>query len=248
MNNSQEPGMLYSSNDTGDTHDDQATGIPLDPITENDETREMYNKQVTRASHDAIAEKYFEAYSGDTSDLKYFDEFLTTVSGNKILDLGCGMGHYSQYMSNKGFQVTGIDFSEGMLNIAKRTYKQPEFLVGDVCNLEIINGRKFNGVVLAFLLHHLSKKEVEDLFSNLRNYLEPDAKLLILLREGNEVLEEEEPFNRDFTYIINEYSQEEIESILSKNGYDIIKMEEKEYIDDPDSLSPNTLVVMAQNK
>lgn len=51
--------------------------------------------------------------------------------------------------------------------------------------------------------------------------------------------------NRDF---INEYSKDEIKQILYKNNFEILKLEEKEYIDDPNSLSPHTLVIIVQNK
>ena len=63
----------------------------------------MDNKKITKDAHNAIAEKYYELYKDDTTDLKYFDMFLSQCKG-KILDLGCGMGHYSNYMYNKEFK------------------------------------------------------------------------------------------------------------------------------------------------
>ena len=82
----------------------------------------MNNKEETKLAHNAIAEKYFELYKDDTTDLEYFDKFLSDC-GDKILDLGCGMGHYSNYMAQKGFKVTGVDFSSKMIEIAKANFK-----------------------------------------------------------------------------------------------------------------------------
>lgn len=207
----------------------------------------MDNKEETRLAHNDIARTYYELYKDDTSDLMYFDEFLNGCGG-KILDLGCGMGHYSKYMHNKGFNVTGIDISEGMLNIAKETNNNIEFIEGDVCDLSILGNRKFDGIVLAYVLQHLSKEEVNSLFKQISNHLEPGAKILLFLREGNSIVEEVEPINPKFKYVINEYNKEEIEALLVNNGWEVTKVERKEFIDDPNSLAPNTLVVMAKVK
>lgn len=207
----------------------------------------MDNKQQTKMAHNAIAQKYYELYKDDKTDLVYFDEFLRHCK-NKILDLGCGMGHYSNYVYNKGFKVTGIDFSEEMIKIAKNNNSDINFLVSDICNLDVLQSEKYDGIIIAYVLQHLSKNEVYELFNDIKNYLEKDAKLLLFLREGQSILEEEEPIDNGYKYIINEYTEDEIKSLLNNNGWEIIRIEKKEYIEDPNSLSPNTLVVFAKYK
>ncbi|MBQ4541786.1 MAG: class I SAM-dependent methyltransferase [Clostridia bacterium] len=207
----------------------------------------MNNKEETKLAHNAIAEKYFELYKDDTTDLVYFDKFLNGLK-NEILDLGCGMGHYSNYMSQKGFKVTGVDFSSKMIDIAKANFKGIDFIVGDICNLEILQNKKFDGIVVAYVLQHLSKQEVLNFFKNLNQYLKPDAKILLFLREGEGVIEEIEPINDKFKYVINEYSKEEITSILKENGWKNIHLETKDYVEDEFSLAPTTIVVMADKK
>lgn len=207
----------------------------------------MDNKQQTKDAHNAIAQKYYELYKDDKTDLIYFDNFLEMCK-NKILDLGCGMGHYSNYMYNKGFEVTGIDFSEEMIKIAQNNNSDINFLVSDICDLNVLQSQKYNGIVIAYVLQHLSKNEVNELFNNLKNYLEKDAMLLLFLREGESVLEEEEPIDTRFKYIINEYTEDEIKLLLNNNGWETIKIEKKKYIEDPNSLAPNTLVVLAKYK
>jgi SAM-dependent methyltransferase len=39
--------------------------------------------------------------------------------GSSILDVGCGTGRHAREFARRGYKVTGIDFSEGMLEIAK---------------------------------------------------------------------------------------------------------------------------------
>lgn len=40
--------------------------------------------------------------------------------GRRLLEVGCGTGHWSQYFADKGFDVTGIDISEAMLRVARK--------------------------------------------------------------------------------------------------------------------------------
>ena len=204
----------------------------------------MNNKEITKKGHDAIAKEYYELYKDDKSDLQYFDIFLSECRA-KILDLGCGMGHYSSYMHKKGFEVVGVDFSKNMIDIAQSNNSDIEFVIHDICDLSFLNDAKFDGIVLAYVLQHLSKIEVLSLFNELNQYITSDAKILIFLREGNGILQEVEPINPKYMYVINEYSKEEINKVLVDNGWKVSFMKTKKYIEDPNSLSPTTLVVIA---
>nr|WP_285891262.1 class I SAM-dependent methyltransferase [Paenibacillus pasadenensis] len=45
---------------------------------------------------------------------------LNQLPGNgEVLDVGCGAGRIAIYLEGKGYQVTGTDVSEQLLNVAK---------------------------------------------------------------------------------------------------------------------------------
>lgn len=204
----------------------------------------MKNKEITKKAHNAIAGTYYELYKDDVSNLKYFDAFLKSCKP-KIIDLGCGMGHYSGYMAEQGFNVTGVDFSENMLKIAKKNYPKVKFIISDVCKLDSLMGEKFDAVVLTYVLQYLSKKEASKLISNLKKSLNKNARMLLFVREGNSVVEEVEPINPEFKYEINEYSKDEIIDLLAKNGWMVELLEQKEEAYSP---APKTLIVIANRK
>ena len=55
---------------------------------------------------------------------------------SKVLDLGCGTGHLSQYIKDMGFEVIGLDPSLKMLEFAKNNFLDISFIEG-ISNFEI---------------------------------------------------------------------------------------------------------------
>ena len=53
----------------------------------------------------------------------------------KTIDLGCGIGNYSIYLTSLGFDVTGIDISPTTINVAKENAKKK----GIKCNFIVAN-------------------------------------------------------------------------------------------------------------
>lgn len=53
-------------------------------------------------------------------------------NGEKILDLGCGYGFFTDYFRSIGANAVGIDGSEKMIEIAKERYPMTDFSVMDI--------------------------------------------------------------------------------------------------------------------
>lgn len=205
----------------------------------------MDNKQGTKCAYNSIANLYYEEYKDDITDLIYIDEFLK--SKKKILDLGCGMGHYSKYISDKGFSVTGVDFSENMIAIAKNICKNGTFILSDVCDLPSDLSRDFDGVLIAYVLQHLSVWETRKMFLNLHNSILDNCDLLIFLTLGNGVINEKEPFNPLFEYELKLYSLDEIYSLLEECGYKVLKYYKKPFKADEFALGRDTIILFVRN-
>lgn len=54
------------------------------------------------------------------------------MSGERVLDLGCGYGYYSDYFAGIGANAVGIDGSEKMIEIARERYPNLAFYVADI--------------------------------------------------------------------------------------------------------------------
>src|SRR5947209_7303214 len=76
------------------------------------------------ASYDEIAEWYDEfvrrdAFPGGIALLGVF-ELLGNVHGKNICDLACGQGIVARQLAQQGSQVTGVDISTKLLELARR--------------------------------------------------------------------------------------------------------------------------------
>jgi len=70
----------------------------------------------------------------DRVEIRAMDRLLPDAGKDKILlDVGCGTGHWSAYFARKGFDVTGVDISEQMIEVARG--KGSRFQVADAQNL-----------------------------------------------------------------------------------------------------------------
>lgn len=78
-----------------------------------------------------ISKGMLEAHLNNTVDsatrnidfVKKSVSWITTFKGNKLLDLGCGPGIYTNMLDKEGYDVTGIFFQKGQLNMQSSKMK-----------------------------------------------------------------------------------------------------------------------------
>lgn len=88
-------------------------------------------------------------------------ELLGNVEGKWVLDAGCGEGYLSRMLSKQGANVTGIDYSCRMLELARqRTDDESiKYLHGNIENLHSIESQSFDRVVSNMVIQDLEKYE-----------------------------------------------------------------------------------------
>jgi len=74
-------------------------------------------------------------------------------AGDRVADLGCGSGVFSELLRQHGCVPTGLDISPKLIELGRRKYPGIEFLEGDVERLPFPDG-SFDGVLLAGIVHH----------------------------------------------------------------------------------------------
>ncbi|MEL9969888.1 MAG: class I SAM-dependent methyltransferase [Metallosphaera sp.] len=88
--------------------------------------------------------------------------------GKTVLDVPCGVGRVSYFLVNEGFNVTGIDISERMLEIAKKNVTGAKFVKGDMRRLsDTVKDEKYDIVLNLFnsLGYYNDEDDMDILFS-----------------------------------------------------------------------------------
>jgi len=65
-------------------------------------------------------------------------------SGSRILDGGCGLGAWTVFLANEGFDVVGLDISQRTIKRLNESLPNYQFLCGDIRRTQFGNG-SFDG-------------------------------------------------------------------------------------------------------
>lgn len=108
--------------------------------------------------------------------------------GAHLLDLCCGTGRISRILAERGFRVTGLDGSEGMLEFARQEAPGAHFARADARTFTL--GEPADAVLSLFdsLNHVTGPGELEQVFARIFDALVPGGRLLFDLNDESSFL------------------------------------------------------------
>ena len=98
-----------------------------------------------------------------------------------ILDLACGTGSMTLELASRGYDMTGVDYSPEMLDVAKSREEKMGldgsvlWLCQDMCNLELYGTVDVAVSCLDSINHLTEPKALDCVLSLVHNYLVPDG-------------------------------------------------------------------------
>ncbi len=135
--------------------------------------------QFEHAGWQSKGEAYSEYFQALTP--KTFEAILAELEqpqDKHFLDLACGPGYISRLLSAFSSNVTGVDFSAKMVEIAQKLNPSIKFLEGDAENLQLPD-QTFDYVIINFGVLHFG--DPIKCFQECHRVLKPDGKLLFTL-------------------------------------------------------------------
>ena len=109
---------------------------------------------------------------------QYALQYLKLSANDKLLDVGCGSGFFSDLAYNQGAVITGIDASEGLLAQAKLRNPNVTFLAGEMEELPFADNT-FN-IVCGFNSFQYAASTKNSL-NEAQRVLVPGGKLVVMI-------------------------------------------------------------------
>ena len=151
-------------------------------------------------SYDRIAER-FSARWANHPPLQTLELFVLCLPANaRVLDAGCGPGHHARFLAGCGHDVVGVDISQGMLHIARRSVRGVLLINMDIQRLRFPDGA-FHGIWCAGAAMHVPREDMQSLLRSFRRILRPGGVLGLAMQVGrpSEIVDYEDD-HRFFEY------------------------------------------------
>lgn len=102
------------------------------------------------------------------------DEILKTISGKKILEVGCGRGYLAGLIANAGYDITGCDIVISKKNIER--YPSVKFVEGNIQKLAF-KDNSFDTVISTHTLEHV--QDLSGAISELRRVAKKELMIVV---------------------------------------------------------------------
>lgn len=180
-----------------------------------------------KSTYNKIAEDWVNDHNSDTWWKEGVDTFLAQLPPNaSVLDLGCGAGVKTHYIFDKGFEVTGIDFSEKMIGIAKRNLSHIHFDVVDIYELDAYSGT-FDGVFAQAVLLHFPKNTIVKVLEKMKEKLHKNGLLYLAVKgikeDGiEERIVKENNYGYEYERFFSYFTLDELKGYMDELQMDLV--------------------------
>jgi len=132
----------------------------------------------------SLYDRWSEFYDAIYRRINYEDECNTLlkilteklqIKPQKILDIACGTGNHSIILAKKGYTVTGVDLSEGMLKVAKSKAQKENvsvsFINQDMRHMEL--GESFDCAICMFgaFPYNTTLRDIQQALNSVKSHL-----------------------------------------------------------------------------
>jgi SAM-dependent methyltransferase len=142
-----------------------------------------------RTAYGDAAERYVGLFGtadqAAEEDRTLMADWGATLAG-PVLDAGCGPGHWSAFLHERGVAVEGLDATPEFVAHAAAAHPSVRFRVGDLRDAGLADG-SLGGVLAWYSLIHADPAEVPDVLERLARALRPGGGLLLGFFSGEEL-------------------------------------------------------------
>ncbi|MEM7033038.1 MAG: class I SAM-dependent methyltransferase [Chloroflexota bacterium] len=126
-------------------------------------------------------------YQGTTLWLKEWLSCLEPWRGQHILELGCGTGIDTQYLSEQGHRIIATDYAEEGLKVVQRFVPQASTIQLDLAQALPFAPNTFSIVIASLSLHYFSWVRTQALIQEIHTCLRSEGLLLTRFNSTNDI-------------------------------------------------------------
>ncbi|WP_226435989.1 class I SAM-dependent methyltransferase [Rhodococcus yananensis] len=118
----------------------------------------------------------------------FADHVLDGDVGGVVLDVGCGVGHVTADLAERGLEVIGVDPSREMLGFARRHHPDLRFVHDDARLGSVdLEGRGIAGILARFSLIHVPPTQIPDVLAGWADRMAPGSVVAVAGQGTDEV-------------------------------------------------------------
>jgi SAM-dependent methyltransferase len=133
------------------------------------------------------------------------------------LDAGCGPGHWTNFLAERGVDVRGVDLTPAFVEHARRSYPELRFATGSLEALDASDA-SLGGVLAWYSLIHHAPDAIGPALDEIARVLRPGGLLLLGFFEGPAI----EPFGHAVTTAYR-WPVAELSERLRASGFDVVE-------------------------
>lgn len=119
----------------------------------------------------------WEEYGNSSMNKEFLKQIKVIEPYDKILEIGCGKGNMTNYLTEQGYDIIGTDVNKDRIDFAIKKYPNTRFMYMDGENI-IYDNNKFD-VVLSFdVIEHIPN--IKKHFQEVNRILKKDGKYIIV--------------------------------------------------------------------
>ncbi|WP_435318687.1 class I SAM-dependent methyltransferase [Haloarchaeobius sp. TZWSO28] len=172
----------------------------------------------TATVYDDDATAFVEKYRSESVAKLYGQRFFDGLTGERVLDVGCGPGADATVFAERGYEVTGFDRTRPFLETVRAEVPEARAAHGDMRWLPFCDDA-FDGIWSCASLLHVPREDVPATLREFRRVLAPDGLVFASLKRG-----EGSGYSEDGRYF-ERYTSGEVRRLFEENGFDCVEIE-----------------------
>ncbi|MDP2684408.1 MAG: class I SAM-dependent methyltransferase [bacterium] len=167
-----------------------------------------------------LAEIYndLDELNNDFRNANLTSKLVQLVSGNSVLEIGCGNGTLLGELTKVGKRVKGIESNPEIISLAKKINANLNIVQGFAEDLDGILTEKFDNILMIDVVEHI--EDDDGLLIRLGKFLEDSGELIIFVPAYQSLYGKRDKEIGHY----RRYNKKTLRILIESNGFEVVKM------------------------